>query len=134
MVDAVVIAGDSWSTGSVQPTEALFAAEGLSIAVTYEETAVAGSTAAEWVANQDSKLDKLDAALDGTSWARPEADILLLYLGGNDLNFALNEGLPGPTPALDDGIHPSAAGWSTLLAWAWDQVLEQLVGDGTWAP
>lgn len=131
--------------------------------------------------NQDSKLAKLDAALDGTAWGRPEADILLLYLGGNDMNFALNEGLltvpftmpltdypagffdapgvapayspfpggarradvdpvaipreilPGPPPALDDGIHPSATGWSTLLSWTWDQGLEQLVADGTWA-
>ncbi|MCB9537621.1 MAG: hypothetical protein H6704_15325 [Myxococcales bacterium] len=82
----LVIAGDSWSTGSVQPTrQALADADLGDVAVTWEQTAIAGSQAREWVADHEGKLQALTAALD----ADPPADVLLLYLGGNDFNFAM---------------------------------------------
>ena len=114
--DRIVIAGDSWSTGSVNPTQTALVDLGYGdVTVTWEGTAVAGSQASEWVANQDGKLDALAAALD----AEDGADVLLLYLGGNDYNFALNQGL-GPFPELAlplvlDGIEQDL---QALVDWA----------------
>lgn len=103
-VDAVVVAGDSWSTGSVPLTAALFEAQGLEgIVLSYETTAIAGSRAEEWADNEDGKLDALRAALDGSAHGRPQADLLLLYLGGNDYNAALAAGL-SPWKSRDQAL------------------------------
>jgi len=85
-VRRVVIAGDSWSTGSVNPTKAVFAARGHGeVDVTWDGTVIAGSRASEWVVNHEGKLEALVANLD----ADPPAEVLLLYLGGNDFNFTM---------------------------------------------
>ena len=96
--DVIVVAGDSWSTGSVNPTIDELAARGVEAEVRWESTAIAGSQAKEWVANDEGKLTALTEAVTG-------ADVLLLYLGGNDHNFGLLEGLGwGGVEALNDGI------------------------------
>lgn len=86
----IVIAGDSWSCGIVTPTRAILDERGFSdTEITYSNTAVAGSTADEWVHNQDNKLVKLAAALD----EEPPAEVLLLVIGGNDVNASIfNDG------------------------------------------
>lgn len=102
----VVLAGDSWSTGFVAPTQDAFVAAGYAdVALRWEHTANAGSRAAGWRANEHPPaagggrdttkprmLDALDAALAG-------ADVLLLVIGGNDMLFAANDGL-GERPEL----------------------------------
>jgi len=92
-VQHIVIAGDSWSAGSVEPTENALAAWGHgNIELTWEDTAVPGSMANQWAVNDQSKLDHLADALDGTPLGKPPADILLLYIGGNDYNARLSQG------------------------------------------
>jgi hypothetical protein len=77
------------------------------------------------VVDDAGKLDALTDALDGTSLGRPPADVLLLYLGGNDYNpfpggvrragidpsAIPPESLPGPVAGFLDGLHPSVTGW-----------------------
>ncbi|TVQ88854.1 MAG: hypothetical protein EA397_16805 [Deltaproteobacteria bacterium] len=90
-VDRIVIAGDSWSAGSLSPTRALLDLHGYEdIELAWENTAVSGSRASEWAVNHEGKLDHLSASLDGGATG---ADLLLLYLGGNDYNAALHRGL-----------------------------------------
>ncbi|MCB9727048.1 MAG: hypothetical protein H6746_01060 [Deltaproteobacteria bacterium] len=84
----LVMAGDSWSVGLVMPTIDALADLGFDATLTWEATAVAGSTAAQWVTNDGGKLLALDAALD----ADPPAEVLLLVIGGNDLNREINGG------------------------------------------
>ncbi len=84
--ERIVVAGDSWSCGIVAPTRNILDERGFSsIEITYSTTAVAGSTAVEWVNNHDNKLLKLSAALD----QEPQAELLLLVIGGNDVNAAI---------------------------------------------
>lgn len=105
-VERIVVAGDSWSTGAVRPLIGLLPDRGFAdVVVTYETTALAGSQAREWVANHEGKLDALDAALD----AAPVAEVLLLFIGGNDFNFAM----------LD-------AGWSQRRR---DRTIDEIEGD-----
>ncbi len=96
-IERIVIAGDSWSCGIVAPTRAILDERGFSdIEITYSTTAVAGSTAEEWVYNHDNKLLKLTAALDED----PQAELLLLVIGGNDVNASIyNDGFD----AMSDG-------------------------------
>ena len=103
---AVVLAGDSWSTGLVFPTRAAMDARGFQdVTLRYETTVHAGSQVSGWVANdyppgalgdpsQARMRDALEAALD----ADPPADILVLVISGNDFNRACVDGwgkLPG---------------------------------------
>lgn len=82
-VSRIVIAGDSWSTGIILPTIASLSDRGYTnVAVSYEFTAIAGSRAEEWANNEDNKLEILAVALN----MEPPAEILILIIGGNDLN------------------------------------------------
>ncbi len=89
-VERIVIAGDSWSCGIVTPTRSILDERGFSdVEITFSTTAVAGSTADEWVNNHDNKLLKLTAALD----EEPQAELLMLVIGGNDVNASIyNDG------------------------------------------
>ena len=85
-IQRIVIAGDSWSCGIVQPTRAILDERGFGeIEVTYHSTAIAGSTAHEWATNHNGKLIALAQALD----EEPAAEVLLLVIGGNDVNRAI---------------------------------------------
>ncbi len=96
LVDRVVIAGDSWSVGLALPTQDALAALGYgAIPVSFETTVVGGSTAEDWASNDGNKLLLLAAALD----AQPPAELLILTIGGNDLNSAIGKGL-GLLPAF----------------------------------
>jgi hypothetical protein len=87
-ISHVVIAGGSWSAGSVAPTRAALEAWGHGdVVVRSETTAVVGSTAAQWASNHDGKLNDLAAALDDA-----EAPVLLLYLGAQDYSDGLTAG------------------------------------------
>lgn len=90
-IERVVIAGDSWSAGSVAPTRALLDLHDYEhIVLAWETTALSGSRASEWAVNHEGKLDYLDSQLDS---GEVGAGLLLLYLGGNDYNAALHRGL-----------------------------------------
>jgi len=115
-VKRVVMAGDSWSTGLVNPTIDALADLGYNVPLTWETTAIAGSRADEWVSNQDGKLDALAAALD----ADPPAEILLVTLGGNDMNKAAVDQDLGELPnilqdTIMDGIRDDL---QAFTAWA----------------
>lgn len=105
---AIVLAGDSWSTGLVQPTRQALDARGFEdVELRWEFTANAGSQARGWVDNEHPPafgggrdttrprmFDALEAALD----AEPPADVLVVVIGGNDYNRECDAGwgeLPG---------------------------------------
>ncbi|MFN3199214.1 MAG: hypothetical protein ACE366_12505 [Bradymonadia bacterium] len=98
----MILAGDSWSTGLVQPTEEALAARGLGdVTVRWNLTANAGSQARGWVDNEHPPafgggrdmtrprmIDGLLIALD----TAPRADVLVLSLSGNDFNRLCSDG------------------------------------------
>ena len=85
-IDSIVLAGDSWSSGFILSVQTLLNETGhADVELRYEETAIPGSRAAQWADNEDNKLTKLAAALDRP----PVAEVLLLVIGGNDINFEI---------------------------------------------
>ena len=103
LIERVVLAGDSWSCGLIQPLRDELDARGYdTIELNSQHTTCAGSTLAEWLQNQHppaigggqdftkpKMLDALHASLD----ADPPARILFVVLGGNDYNGQCGEGL-----------------------------------------
>jgi lysophospholipase L1-like esterase len=79
----ILIVGDSWAAGIVgfQAIDRVFDTEGLvGIEARGDSTALGGSRADQWAANQGGKLDALAAALA----EHPSIDIVHLSIGGND--------------------------------------------------
>jgi len=88
-IQRIVLAGDSWSAGMVTPLpEALRDLGYGSVTVTWELTAISGSTASQWADNDGHKLDYLAASLIMS----PPAEVLLLVIGGNDLHDKMGDG------------------------------------------
>ena len=85
----VVLAGDSWSTGFIQPLRDALDARGYEeVVVSWETTSKPGSTVAGWLADP-GLMGALAMALD----MEPPAGMLLFTLGGNDYLRACNDGL-----------------------------------------
>lgn len=89
----ILILGDSWAAGTwlSKAGDKALAAAGLGEWETEGEgTALGGSRADQWAANQKGKLDAMRAALK----RYPSIDIVHVYIGGNDfLRFALEHDL-----------------------------------------
>ncbi|TNE49498.1 MAG: hypothetical protein EP343_11640 [Deltaproteobacteria bacterium] len=102
-IKRLVIAGDSWSTGLVQPTRDALNAKGFSsVKLSYQNTANAGSQAAGWAINkyppavgggEDKTKPRMLTALAASLDASPRAEILMLVIGGNDYNRECINGL-----------------------------------------
>ncbi len=85
-IDSMVLAGDSWSSGFIPSVQTLLAETGhTDVEFRYENTTLPGSRASEWAENEDEKLTMLAEALDRP----PVAEVLLLVIGGNDINFEI---------------------------------------------
>jgi len=88
-VDRVVLAGDSWSAGLIGPLRDTLDGRGYEeVVITWEMTAIPGSTVAQWV-SEPSFQSALAMSLD----AEPPADILFFTLTGNDFLHACKSGL-----------------------------------------
>ena len=89
----ILILGDSWAAGTwlSKAGDKALAAAGLGEWETEGDgTAIGGSRADQWAANQKGKLDAMHAALE----KYPSIDIVHVYIGGNDfLRFALEHDL-----------------------------------------
>lgn len=89
----ILILGDSWAAGTwlSKAGDKALAAAGLGAWETEGEgTAIGGSRADQWAANQKGKLDLMRAALA----KYPSIDIVHIYIGGNDfLRFAMEHDL-----------------------------------------
>jgi len=108
-IKRVVIAGDSWSTGLIQPLRDAMDARGFkAVQLSSAFTANAGSQAAAWVANQHppkasggvdttkpKMLDALKESLDNP----PLAELLVLVIGANDYNRECADGYGTSTSA-----------------------------------
>lgn len=114
-VKRMVIAGDSWSTGLVQPTREALNAKGFSsVKLSYQNTANAGSQAAGWVANkyppavgggEDKTKPRMLTALAASLDASPRAEVLMLVIGGNDYNRECINGLGKLPKALQSLVY-----------------------------
>jgi len=99
---AVVIAGDSWSTGFVHPLRAELDARGFAATeLRYETTARAGSQARTWVRNEhppafgggvDTTAPRMLDALRESITREPMAELLVLVISGNDFNRECADG------------------------------------------
>lgn len=111
----MVIAGDSWSSGLIQPTRAALNAKGFSsVQLSYKFTANAGSQAAGWVANkhppavgggEDKTKPRMLTALAASLDASPRADVLMLVIGGNDYNRECVNGMGKLPKALQKLVY-----------------------------
>ncbi len=89
VVDRVVLAGDSWSTGLIFPLRDALDARGYEeVALTWELTSKPGSKVAGWVSDSNL-MNALYLSLD----VDPPADILIFTLSGNDYLGACKSGL-----------------------------------------
>ncbi|RJO66172.1 MAG: hypothetical protein C4523_13925 [Myxococcales bacterium] len=100
-VSRIVVAGDSWSVGIAQPTIEALAARGYGqVTVSWQATAIGGSTVEEWANNDGHKRDLLLVELTN----QPPAEVLVLVISGNDLLGAMRDGFGGWWPFLQDAL------------------------------
>ena len=88
-MERVVLAGDSWSTGMIQPLRDAFDDRGYEeVVISWEVTSKPGSKVAGWLADANL-MATLFVALD----SEPKAGMLVFTLTGNDFLAACKSGL-----------------------------------------